>query len=98
MAVGYLDEMSSTNRTVCIRRAETFCRAVRVKINSPYRGSCQGSEGLRNGLHRSGSVGVCLRLLSIVSSSVHRWAERNLSRREGLLHHVVGLRIDNCGG
>jgi hypothetical protein len=32
MAIGDLDKMSGTHRAMCVRRAETFCRAMPIKI------------------------------------------------------------------
>src|SRR5262245_21210580 len=98
MAIGYFDKMRSTHRALCVRRAETFCRAMPIKIGSPYDRSCTGSECLCERLRCSRTVEVCPRLRSVVLTAVHGRAERNLAWREWLLHHEIRLRIDDRGG
>src|SRR6516162_1963499 len=97
MAIGYFDKMSGTHRALCVRRAETFCRAMPIKIGCPYDGSCQRSECLCERLRCSRTPEVCPRLRSVVLTAVHGRAERNLACREWLLHHEIRLRIDDRG-
>ena len=54
MAVGDLDKMSGTHRAMCVRRAETICRAMPTKLVSLMAGVARGANVSVNGFGAPG--------------------------------------------